>query len=126
MKKQKLIKSKSVSLRAIYVGGPKLTIMKLAISRRNKVLITVFSVTLFGYISSYFATTEIFQGKFEDDLIDLRLFESPDHMAVFRPLISLEEHLRSNSEIEFYGHIKNGASLPPARFTDDLTISESK
>lgn len=76
-----------------------------------------------GYIATYFATTEIFKGQVENEIMDLRLFESPNHMAVFRPLISLEECLRSASEVEFYSHIKNGASLPPPRQATELTQS---
>jgi hypothetical protein len=94
--------------------------MKRALTRRQKAAILVTAVTLCCYIGSYFATTEIFNGKIENDLIDLRLFDSAKHMAVFRPLILIEEQLRTSSEIEFYGHIKNGASLPTERSANEL------
>ena len=94
--------------------------MKRALFRRTIAVISVATMTLGGYIGTYFATTEIFNGQVENDLMDLRLFESPIHMSVFRPLILLEEYLRSTSEIEFYGHIKNGASLPPPRLATEL------
>lgn len=92
-----------------------------AIPSRTKAAIIIACLALGGYLASYFATTEIFKGQIQNTNMDFRLFNSPSHRTVFLPLILLEEKFRSGEKIEFYGHIKNGASLPPARDTTALS-----
>jgi hypothetical protein len=98
--------------------------MKRAPSRRTTAAAIVACIALGGYVGSYFATTEIYHGQFDSMSMDFRLFNSSSHKAAFLPLVSLEEQLRSGSEFEFYGHVRNGASLPPARFTTQLSQSK--
>jgi hypothetical protein len=90
--------------------------MKNAISRRTTAAIIAACVGLGGYIGSYFATTEVFYGQIGDESMDFRLFGTPAHLALFRPLIWLEGQYRSAQGLEFHSHIRNGASLPPPRF----------
>ncbi len=69
------------------------------------------------YVTAYFETTEIFQGQMGKDVTDFRLFNSKTHYLFFIPIIKLEEVIRTKESLDyfFYGHIKNGASLPPER-----------
>ena len=95
--------------------------MKRTLSKRTTAATLLACFALGGYVVSYFATTEIFNGQFGGVSMDIRLFDSPSHEAAYLPLISLEERIRSGSELEFYGQVRNGASLPPPRITTELS-----
>ena len=85
----------------------------------NKKVFTLLFLSLIVvlYVVTYFITTSVFEGSFETDEIDLRLFSSNIHYKFFKPMILVETSLRSigKEDREFYGHIMNGASLPPSR-----------
>jgi hypothetical protein len=72
---------------------------------------------LSAYVICYFITTEVFRGQLGDDKMDFRLFSSRWHYGVFTPAIRFEEWFRTREQAKptFYGHIRNGASLPPGR-----------
>jgi hypothetical protein len=93
--------------------------MKRTVSKQTTAAKLLACSALGGYVVCYFATTETFNGLFGDASIDIRLFDSPTHEAVYLPLTSLEEWFRSGSELEFYGQVRNGASLPPPRITTE-------
>jgi hypothetical protein len=97
--------------------------MKRTPSRRTIASAIVVCILLVSYVSSYFATTEIYHGQFDSKSMGFRLFSSSSHKTAFLPLVSLEERLRSGSNFEFYSHVRNGASLPPAHFNTQLSKS---
>jgi hypothetical protein len=65
------------------------------------------------YVAAYVLSTEVFCGRLGDTRYRFRLFRSVWHQRIFTPLLSTESALRP-ADPEFYGHVRNGASLPPA------------
>ena len=86
-------------------------------SNRWKIAYITLVVLCTFYITGYFVTTETFQGQSGNDVMDFRLFNSKLHYTFFLPIIKIEEIVKTKetSNYFFYGHIKNGASLPPSR-----------
>lgn len=88
------------------------------ISKKQMVLISsIASALLLIYICSYFMSTEMFYGQFGEDIIDIRLFKSKSHYAIYWPCVQIEEIMKTDrkSDYRFYGQVHSGASLPPER-----------
>src|SRR5262245_31300665 len=64
------------------------------------------------YLAVYLLSTEVFHGRLGSTRYRLRLFRSEWHQRMFVPLLATERQLRP-PDPEFYGHVRNGASLPP-------------
>ena len=69
------------------------------------------------YVLAYVGTTEVALCQFGTEKIDIRLFESRMHHAIFKPLVMTEQCLRTDERPGrfFYGQVHNDASLPPPR-----------
>lgn len=64
------------------------------------------------YLAVYLLSTEVFHGRLGGTRYQLRLFQSVWHQRFFTPLLTTEQWIRP-ADPEFYGHVRNGASLPP-------------
>ena len=62
-------------------------------------------------------TTSVGHYQFQGSKIDLRLFKSQLHLDIFQPIIYVEamQLSHTHSNIEFYGHVQDGANTPPER-----------
>jgi hypothetical protein len=63
------------------------------------------------YVALYFRYSKVYHCQLGIDQMTLRVFKRSSAMWVCSPLLKIEQALRRE---EFYGHIANGASLPPA------------
>ena len=64
------------------------------------------------YLAAYLLSTEVFCGRLGGTRYRLRFFRSMWHERIFMPLLTMERLMRP-ADPEFYGHVRNGASLPP-------------
>ena len=64
------------------------------------------------YVVAYLLSTEVWRGQMGETRYCIRLFRSTWHLRIFEPLVAAEQRLRPASP-EFYGQVRNGASLPP-------------
>ena len=88
----------------------KLGIIAVNRPRMNRALPITGTALLLGYISGYFWVSEIHQGLFQGTPIKHRLFHRGWEERFWAPLLQFEKWVRQD---EFYGHVPNGASLPP-------------
>lgn len=79
---------------------------------RLRYIIALLFVTVLGvYAVSYFWCSEPYYGMWEQRQIRFRLFDHQWQMTFWKPLLILE---RSCTSVEFSGHVRAGATLPPA------------
>ena len=79
-------------------------------SQVKRVAVGFMAVLWCLYVAGYFGRTEIYAGEFQGSIITFRLFDHELERKVWTPLLAVEGAIRHG---EFYGHTKNGASLPP-------------
>ena len=83
--------------------------IKLLNKRSYFLIIAVMGFTL--YVSAYFFCFEVFRVSWHGDAMKFRLFDNIYQVKLWYPLIKIEEML-TKKDVEFYWHIRNGASLP--------------
>ena len=69
------------------------------------------TVAALVYIGSYFLCSEVYRGQWQGTQIKLRLFHYQFENVLWFPLLKVEHLLTPE---EFDGHVRSGASLPPA------------
>jgi hypothetical protein len=80
------------------------------VKERAKELFAGCGLLLFTiYVAAYFIRTEIFKVRSMGENMTFRLFYTQAEMRVAAPMLKVEELLRKPL---FWGHVRNGASLP--------------
>lgn len=89
---------------------------------KHKVFLPM-TIIAFLYVSLYFICSEVFCVTWKGDPMKFRIFNHNYQTVLWRPLIALEELL---TDIDFYSHVKNGASLPYEEYEKVLVFGDNK
>jgi len=77
----------------------------------KKYALSIVAIALTAYASVYFFCFETSHTKFLGDYYKIRLFSNKYQLMLWYPLIKIEGAF-TPKDVMFYGHVRNGASVP--------------